>query len=55
MVLILPIWLMQALVAAVVAALTRRLAVVHGLLAAFGTAVVAFGGLLGFLPSKMGG
>jgi hypothetical protein len=54
MALILPIWLMQALVAAVVAALTRRLAVVHGLLAAFGTAVVAFGGLLGFFAIQDG-
>src|SRR5262249_39205188 len=45
MALVLPAWLMQALVAAIVAALTGRVAVVHGLFAAFATAVVAFAGL----------
>ena len=50
--LVVPAWLLQAGVAAVVGSLTRRLPVVHGLLAACVVAVVAFGGLEGFFALR---
>jgi hypothetical protein len=54
--LVLPVWLLEALVAATVAALTPRFPVIHGLFAAFLTTCMGAGGLSGwFVLRGMGG